>query len=261
VGVAGESVSSVGVVGKSSSNDGVDGTSSSGRGVEGDSTSGDALDGFSSTGTGLYAESDGSAYSGAFVVGSNIGTYTLSANIPLEAADNQGDNVFEVDAAGDVTYAGSLNSVSSAARGTKVRAFGPKSTTPTVEDSGSAELVAGAAAVRLDPTFASSIDPHVAYRVFLTPDGDTRGLYVATKAPGGFIVRETQGGRSTLAFDYRIIATSLGSVGQRMSVATDAMLPRADKEMLAKVRTRHRLASGAQQASRAGSQQMPLKLP
>jgi hypothetical protein len=81
--------------------------------------------------------------------------------------------------------------------------------------------------VALDPTFAASIDAGTVYRVFLTPGGDTRGLFVAAKTPRGFIVRETQGGRSTLSFDYRIVATALGQSGQRMAVAAGAFAPRA----------------------------------
>jgi hypothetical protein len=60
-------------------------------------------------------------------------------------------------------------------------------------------LVSGVAVVRLDPTFAASIDPTMAYRVFVTPAGDTRGLFVATRGATGFVVRESQAGRSTVS--------------------------------------------------------------
>jgi len=59
-----------------------------------------------------------------------------------------------------------------------------------------------------------------AYRVFLTPNGDTCGLFVQKKTLQGFIVPESQGGRSTVTFDYRIVATPLGQLGRRMSAAT-----------------------------------------
>jgi hypothetical protein len=39
-----------------------------------------------------------------------------------------------------------------------VTAFSPQTTLPTVEDTGTAQLVGGSAAVRLDPVFAASID-------------------------------------------------------------------------------------------------------
>jgi hypothetical protein len=53
-----------------------------------------------------------------------------------------------------------------------------------------------------------SIDPRFGYQVFLTPDGDTRGLYVANKYTGGFTVREVQGGRGNFNFDYHVYARS-----------------------------------------------------
>jgi hypothetical protein len=247
--------SGTGVEGNSGSGDGVNGSSASLYGVEGDVTgdstssagvygkspSGVGVFGKSSTGSGIGGYSSGATSAAGSFENDNsdrgIGVLSITnpSSYPLESGElvssSQFSITFQVDGAGDVAYAGSLNGVSDAARGTKVSTFGAASSTPTVEDSGSAELVAGAASVRLDPTFASSIDPRVAYRVFLTPDGDTRGLYVATKTPAGFVVRETQGGRSTLAFDYRIIATKYGAVGKRMSIA-NTLLPREHRSML-----------------------------
>jgi hypothetical protein len=108
-----------------------------------------------------------------------------------------------------------------------VRSYSAKTSMPIVEDFGTAQLNVGAAAVALDPTFASSIDSHAGYRVFLTPNGDTRGLYIAAKSPAGFVVRETGGGHGTLSFDYRIVATAAGQSGQRMAVINPATLPHA----------------------------------
>jgi hypothetical protein len=44
------------------------------------------------------------------------------------------------------------------------------------------------------------------YFVFLTPQGDSRGLFISMKTPNGFQVRENERGRTTMAFDYRIVA-------------------------------------------------------
>jgi hypothetical protein len=60
------------------------------------------------------------------------------------------------------------------------------------------------------------------YRVFLTPSGDTRGLFVAMRTVNGFIVRESQGGHATVSFDYRIVATALGQAGERMALTRAA---------------------------------------
>jgi hypothetical protein len=104
-----------------------------------------------------------------------------------------------------------------------VTAYETKSTQPRIEDTGTAQLVAGSAVVQLDPAFAQSIDMSSPYRVFLTPNGDTRGLYVAQKTAAGFVVRETQGGRGSFSFDYRILASAAGQSGSRMTMVTPAV--------------------------------------
>jgi hypothetical protein len=65
--------------------------------------------------------------------------------------------------------------------------------------------------------------------VFITPEGDSNGLYVSAKSPAGFAVRESRAGRSTLAFQYRILARPRGDDSKRLAVAPplehDAPLP------------------------------------
>ena len=70
----------------------------------------------------------------------------------------------------------------------------------------------------LDPTFASTIDTRRQYQVFVTPGGDTHGLYVTNKSPSQFVVREVQGGRGTFSFDYHIYAVAAGKGAQPMSI-------------------------------------------
>src|SRR5262249_26347515 len=70
------------------------------------------------------------------------------------------------------------------------------------EDFGTAKLKRGRTVVKLDADFARLIQRD--YRVFLTPEGDCRGLYVR-KSATNFEVREVQGGRSNVAFSYRIV--------------------------------------------------------
>src|SRR5262249_48976451 len=71
------------------------------------------------------------------------------------------------------------------------------------EDFGTAKLKRGRAVVRLDTDFAKVIK-RGDYRVFLTPEGDCRGLYVRKNA-GSFEVREFGGGKSNVAFSYRVV--------------------------------------------------------
>jgi hypothetical protein len=87
----------------------------------------------------------------------------------------------------------------------------------TVEDFGEAHVVGGRAYVPLDRTFASSIDGSRSYLVFITPEGDSRGLYVTGKSTSGFTVRESMGGSSSLAFQYRIVAHPYGDTTARMA--------------------------------------------
>ena len=88
----------------------------------------------------------------------------------------------------------------------------------TIEDAGTARMTGGVGVVRFDPDFARTLDLRSGYQVFLTPDGDTRGLYVAQKYEAGFIVRENEHGRSTVDFDYRILAHPIGASEARLPV-------------------------------------------
>ncbi len=78
----------------------------------------------------------------------------------------------------------------------------------------------GRATITLDPTFAKTINTGLDYHVFLTPNGDSKGLYVTAKGPGSFEVRESNGGASTIAFDYRIVGKRLGSENVRLKDMT-----------------------------------------
>ena len=72
------------------------------------------------------------------------------------------------------------------------------------EDFGSAKLARGRAVVKLDANFAKVIK-RGDYRVFVTPEGNCHGLYVRHKSANNFEVRELMGGKSSVAFSYRIV--------------------------------------------------------
>lgn len=109
--------------------------------------------------------------------------------------------------------------------GGHVRASMALAPRPTIEDSGTARMTSGEGVVRFSQDFARTIDMSKGYQVFLTPDGDTRGLYVSQKYERGFIVRESERGRSTLEFDYRILAHPIGATDARFP-AVHEMVPR-----------------------------------
>ena len=103
-----------------------------------------------------------------------------------------------------------------ASAGRAVVTYAPTVSQPTIEDFGEAQLVNGQASVQLDPKFANVIEHRVNYLVFITPEGDANTLYVTEKTIGGFTVRESHGGRSTLMFSYRIVAKPFGSREARL---------------------------------------------
>ncbi len=183
---------------------------------------------------GVNANGDGSEFQGSYI--GVIGIAPASGGFPFVAYDQKSNAVFQVTGSGDVDFTGSIHSLTRVSGGALVKSYAPVSSAPTVEDTGTARLVAGVAVVPLDATFATLIDKTTPYRVFLTPDGDTRGLYIFTRTPKSFVVRETQGGRSTLTFDYRIVAASLGQANQRAAVVNASALARAPLTPASKVR-------------------------
>ncbi len=88
------------------------------------------------------------------------------------------------------------------------------------EDFGSGTLTNGVATVTLDPTFAQTVNATNEYHVFLTPKGESEGLYVSDETPQGFEVHEQRGGRSSVAFDYRIVAKRAGYENRRLGDVT-----------------------------------------
>ncbi|HEY7994487.1 MAG TPA: hypothetical protein VID24_09760 [Candidatus Eremiobacteraceae bacterium] len=243
-----------GVEGQSDNGDGVVGFSVCCNGVDADSNSGNGLVAIGgSNGVSIFAVGgthddivgsagwgggvtavrgdnggdNGSDGDAAEFYGSYIGVIARSLagsgpGFPIVATDQNGNNLMWVDGAGDIFYHGSLNNFLRTRDGNVATSFAPTATAPTIEDNGTAQLVGGVATVQLDATFAKSIDLHRVYQVMLTPDGDTKGLYIASKSPTGFVVREVQGGHNSIAFDYHIYAPSIGQAGTRMTEMSPA---------------------------------------
>jgi len=153
-------------------------------------------------GTGVWA----SVFDGFPLV--SVGTSTTDAEF---YTDSSGDGVFD----GAVYAAGFEYDVRNS-QGTRVGASVALAPRTTIEDSGTARMTDGLGVVRFDPAFAHTLDLRSGYQVFLTPDGDTRGLYVAQKYEGGFVVRENEHGRSSVDFDYRILAHPIGTSEARL---------------------------------------------
>jgi len=88
------------------------------------------------------------------------------------------------------------------------------------EDFGSGRLESGVGRIALEPTFAETVNTGSDYHVFLTPEGECRGLYVSNKSASGFEVHELGGGQSNVAFAYRIVALRRGYENARLEDQT-----------------------------------------
>jgi hypothetical protein len=224
--------SNAGVLGISSFSDGVQGitmnpsaTAQFGRaavfGIDQSSDGGGrnwGTAGFSASGTGILGISlagpqvQGGPFTSALLaVCENGGPSIEAADGPLPAA-----NLFLLaDCSGNLTLEGTVTTGTPPAIVTHgsagdVTAYAPREAEATIEDTGRARLFGGAAHVALRADFAATIARDNDYLVFVTAEGDNRGLYVARRTAGGFDVRESAGGTSTLTFAYRIVATPRG---------------------------------------------------
>jgi hypothetical protein len=144
---------------------------------------------------------------------------TGGSGLVLQAHGNSGDCT--MDTAGDVGCTGTVTSVVPADNGTrKVSLYGVQAADNWFEDAGSGQLSNGAATIALDPTFAQTVNTGAGYHVFLTPNGDCKGLYVSQKSAISFEVHELGGGSSGIAFDYRIMAKRIGYETVRLTDVT-----------------------------------------
>jgi hypothetical protein len=151
----------------------------------------------------------------------SVAAIDLSAIVGADLIRGVGEqnSLFRVDTFGNIRTQGQLFSGGSCSSGCvkmRVQSYGTTAAVPTIEDTGEARLIAGNATVRIDPAFANAIDARQGYVVLITPEGDTRGLFVAARTPGSFAVRETMGGRSSIAFGYRIVAHPFGANEPRL---------------------------------------------
>jgi hypothetical protein len=87
------------------------------------------------------------------------------------------------------------------------------------EDFGEGRMVKGKARVKLEPRFASQVKTD-SFHVFLTPYGDSNGLYVSQRSKNGFEVREQGSGTASVRFSYRIVARRKDIKGERLAKIT-----------------------------------------
>jgi hypothetical protein len=156
-----------------------------------------------------------------------------------------------VDIHGNLACSGSKSAVVPVDGGSrKVALYAVEAPENWFEDFGSGQLSNGAARIDLEPTFAQTVNTDLAYHVFLTPNGDCKGLYAANKTPNSFEVRELGGGTSNISFDYRITAIRRKYETVRLADHTNDPDPR---KMLERMREHRAKTSSAQATVRPTS--------
>jgi hypothetical protein len=223
-GVLGVAQSQSGVIGSTQEGIGVEGFSYTGYGVFAQSGTSNGVLGRSGASNGVFGVTgDAGPFPGDFPIAGVFGTSAPNVGVLGTSAQFVGvagisDAFFGVYGRSNKSYAGffqgDLNVTGKIFAGTK-DAIVPfpdgskrllhcmESPEHWFEDFGAAKLRRGRAMVKLDVDFAKVIK-RGDYKVFLTPEGDCRGLYVR-KSAASFEVREFAGGKSSVAFSYRIV--------------------------------------------------------
>lgn len=164
---------------------------------------------------------------------------------PVFEAEGPSGNGCGIDGHGDLTCTGSKSAVVPVERGQKMVAlYAVEAPENWFEDFGSGQLTNGVATVALEGTYVQTVNTSIEYHVFLTPRGDCNGLYVTNETAASFEVRELHGGRSSAAFDYRIVAKRTGYEQIRLADKTTMIKQTA---MLAASRGRTKLDTPPQQ--------------
>ena len=140
----------------------------------------------------------------------------------LSAGSSVTYDTCSVDIHGNLECTGSKSAVVPVDGGSrKVALYAMEAPENWFEDFGSGQLSNGSVQIGLEPTFAQTVNTDLEYHVFLTPNGDCKGLYVSQKSPTSFEVHELGGGTSNVAFDYRIIAKRKNYEAVRLADLTE----------------------------------------
>jgi hypothetical protein len=184
-------------------------------GVSGDSgfAGGIGVWGTEDSGYAVYGLNNGPYVTGLFLNQSSKPSYALEAGTL--------SNNCLIDTSGDLTCTGNVSGAVQGQGERMVRLYAMQSPENWFEDFGSATLSDGWATVRFDPNFAATVNTSVEYHVFITPKGDSGALYVSNETASGFEVHEHGGGRSNIAFDYRIVGRRKGYENVRLEDVTD----------------------------------------
>jgi len=168
---------------------------------------------------GLRAETD---FQDAVVAISNnhIGVHGLTNSFfypGVRATSYQGAAAnLGLEVQGRFTATGTKNAVVPLADGQRILMAAEESTEVWFCDYGSAQLVNGRAAVRIDRDFLQTVNTNKDYHVFVTAIGDPVGsVYVDNETPTSFEIRESSG-TANIKVSYRIVAKRKDFADERM---------------------------------------------
>jgi hypothetical protein len=117
---------------------------------------------------------------------------------------------------GPLLVSGAKSAVVSMPGGSHRALYSIESPESWFEDFGESSLNNGRAEIALEPAFAETIVTD-RYHVFVTPYGDSNGLYVTNRRATGFTVQEQHAGTSNLTFSYRVVAKRRDVTAHRMA--------------------------------------------
>jgi hypothetical protein len=221
IGVGGTSsgFSGIGVIGTANGGTGigVQGNSATFYGVQGISQTSYGVAGFSG-GVGIYGLSSSSyGIVGVTTAGAPFSGITGSANTNGAAAFAGGTtnpSAYAAYFSGAVVVDGSFTVINPANKhgaiqlqdGSHRLLYSMESPESWIEDFGTGRLVGGKAAVALAPDFAAIAQTDDYYVFPVTHDTACKGLAINDRHPNGFEVQELNGGTSSGAFSYRVVA-------------------------------------------------------
>lgn len=218
-GVQGGSSSGTGLHASSTSGIGVDATSGSNTAVRGTSSGGTGVEGDSTSGYGVYGASPNN-YAVVGVTNSGNGVYgqvSTANQAGLVGRQEAAGGNWAVYGFGNIGASGTKSAVVPALDGGEhMTLYCVESPECWFEDFGTSQLKNGSVTVEIDPDFAQTIHTRD-YHVFLQPEGDCKGLYVARKTSTSFVVRELDGGKSNAAFAFRLVAPRRDVVAPRLN--------------------------------------------
>jgi hypothetical protein len=214
----------------------VAGGSDNGPGVVGDSLNTVGTAGYSDKGIGVYGKGVTGIYGEGVTgvlgtaAGNGVGVYGSSeTGHALEGISRHGVALFAgtgdgtaglfwgpVTVVGGLTVFGAKSAAVRHRDGSYRLLYSIESPESWFEDFGTSKLVNGRATIKLPADFAAVVRLGT-YHVFLTPEGESNGLYVRSKSKRAFQVCEQRKGKSNLRFSYRIVAKRNDVAGRRFA--------------------------------------------